>query len=149
MQKINLPEFAPLLKNIGQRKYIFDSFRKKFVTLTPEEWVRQHWAYFLVTYIGVPKGVIGIEVSLKYNTMNKRADIVVFDKSQQPALIVECKASHVALTEQTCLQIANYNAVFKSKFLIISNGMEHFLFEVDFQSNTIFRLQELPVYSEW
>lgn len=149
MQAINLPEFTPLLKNSGQRKYIFDSFRKKFVTLTPEEWVRQHWLNFLVNFKAVPKGGVGVEVALKYNEMSKRADIVVFNKSQKPALIVECKAPHIELSEQTCMQIAHYNAVFKARFLIVSNGIQHFLFEVDFDANDYKRLTELPDYGAW
>ncbi|MCO6495676.1 MAG: type I restriction enzyme HsdR N-terminal domain-containing protein [Bacteroidetes bacterium] len=149
MQEINLPGFSPLFKNSGQRKYIFDSFRKKFVTLTPEEWVRQHWAHYLLNNIGVPKGLIGIEVSLHANNMRKRADIVVFDKSQNPALIIECKAPGVQLTEQTCLQAANYNTVFKAKYLIVSNGLQHFLFAIDFENNVSMRLSELPHFENW
>jgi len=149
MQTINLPEFEPVFKTQGQKKYIFDSFRKKFVTLTPEEWVRQHWAHFLINFQSVPKTLLAVEASLTYNNMNKRCDILVYDKVHKPVLIVECKAPNVKIDEKTCWQIATYNFIHKAKYLIVSNGIEHFLFSVDFNANIISRLDNLPDFFDW
>lgn len=149
MQTINLPEFEPVFKTQGQKNYIFDSFRKKFVTLTPEEWVRQHWAHFLVNFQSVPKTLLAVETSLTFNNMKKRCDILVYDKLHKPALIVECKAPTVKIDDKTCWQIATYNFIHKAKYLIVSNGIEHFLFSVDFNNHKINRLDNLPDFFTW
>jgi hypothetical protein len=149
MQPLNYPTFKPLFKSIGQKKYIFDRFRKKFVTLNPEEWVRQHVANYLVDYQGVPVSLVAIESPIKYNNMHKRADIIVYTKRHVPGLVVECKAPEIKLSTETFWQVATYNMVLKAPYLLVTNGLESYLFCIDLQTNQMKELDKLPNFLEW
>ncbi len=126
METLNLPVFAFRLKQEGKKKLIFDTFRKKYVTLTPEEWVRQHFLVWLHLHKGYPAGLIAVEVSLKYNNMQKRADAIIYGKEARPLMMVECKAPEVKITQEVFDQIARYNFSFDVKYLAVTNGLEHF-----------------------
>jgi len=149
MKKLNLPLFDFDIQMQGQKKHILDIFRKKFVTLTPEEWVRQHWLRFLVQYKGVPAGLIAVETPVLFNGMTKRADIVVYGKNHKPQLIVECKAPQIPINAHVCWQIAMYNFTLKAPYLIVSNGMQHFVFECKLNTKEIKPLENLPSFVEW
>jgi hypothetical protein len=149
MQVLNFPEFKAVFKTLGQKKYIFDNFRKKFVTLTPEEWVRQHVAHFLCSHQSVPIGLISLEVPMKFHSMNKRADIVVYNRNHQPGLLVECKAPDVSLKQETFQQIATYNFVLNASLLLVTNGIETYLFHIDFQNSNMNQLEKLPEFNQW
>lgn len=125
MQKLNLPAHPFKLKRIGAHTQIFDEFRKKWLVLTPEEWVRQHLAMHLVS-LGYPPELLAIEHTLKLNTMTRRADIVAFNRSGTPFLLAECKAPEVPLTQRTLNQIARYNLVIDVNHLLITNGLNHY-----------------------
>ena len=117
MQRLNLPEYEFKLRKNGINNEIFDAFRKKYVVLTPEEWVRQNILQFLIRERNFPSSLIAVEIGLKYNQMQKRADILAYDKQGQPYLLVECKAPEVKITQETFHQIARYNMTFKVKYL--------------------------------
>jgi hypothetical protein len=149
MDEINLPAFPFRYKDIGQRKYIFDSFRKKYVLLTAEENVRQHFAHFLIHKFNYPAGRIGIEVSLKYGSVERRCDIVVYDKNLKPALIVECKAASVEITEAVFDQIVRYHMVLKSPFIAVTNGLRHFCCKLNDENPKWTFLSSFPFYEEF
>jgi hypothetical protein len=122
---LNLPQFEPQLQQRDGKLWIFDSLRKKFLVLTPEEWVRQHWINFLINHHNYPKGLFALEKGLKYNRMNKRTDLVVFDRQSNPFLLVECKAPGIKIDEKVLSQIMTYNSRLSCPNLVLSNGLTH------------------------
>ncbi len=145
MQTLNLPTYSFKIKSEGTRKFIFDRFRKKYVVLTPEEWVRQHLALYLVKEKSYPQGRIVVEKTLKFNKMERRCDLLVYGDTS-PSLIVECKAPGIAVNQNVFDQIAVYNLEFRVQYLIVSNGLDHYCCKVDFQSGEIRFLDEIPEY---
>jgi len=143
MTPLNLP-MAPLqLKRMNGTVYVDCLIRQKKLVLTPEEWVRQHVLHFLMER-GVPKGLIGSEVSLKYNERTKRADIVIYGRDQKPKFIVECKAADVQLSEAVFRQIASYNHTLRVEYLMMTNGMQHIYAHVDLATGKLTYLEEFP-----
>lgn len=145
--KLNLPEYSFKIKSAVQRTQIFDTIRKKYIALTPEEWVRQHFVQYLIIDKQVPASLIGIEISLKYNRLQKRGDIVVYANTGQPLVIVECKAPEVEISQNTFDQIAMYNSSLKVKYLIVTNGMVHYCCIMDYTNNSYRFIEEIPQYS--
>ena len=119
MIQLNLPPCDLNIRDLSTGQEIFDSFRKKFVALTPEEWVRQNFLNFLVDHMGYPKGLVAVEKQLKLNGLTKRCDILAYSKAGNPVLVVECKAPSVALTNEVFAQVARYNLTLKVPFLAI------------------------------
>ncbi len=148
MQALNFPAYSFKIRSGTQRKQIFDPIRKKYVTLTPEEWVRQHLVQFLVQERNFPASLIAVEMSLKLHGMQKRGDIVVYNNIGNPFFIAECKAPEVKITQQVFDQIARYNIVLKVPFLVVSNGLQHFCCQVDHENETFSYLKEIPNYKE-
>lgn len=148
MQALNLPEAALRIRSSGNRQEVFDSVRKKFVTLTPEEWVRQHFIHYLADYRNVPRSLIAVEVSLKYHRLAKRSDIVVYGTKGEPCLIVECKAPEVTVTQAVFDQVAMYNMTLKVPFLAVTNGLVHFACHIDHGVGKITFLKEIPEYRD-
>lgn len=146
MQKLNLPSYIFKLKSEADKTYIFDRFRKKMIFLTPEEWVRQHVAMFLSVEKKYPTSLIAIEKQLFINNLKKRTDIIVFNSSGKPDIIVECKAPSVKITQETFDQIARYNLKIKANYLFVTNGIEHFYCKMDFENEAFIFLKELPNY---
>jgi hypothetical protein len=146
MQTLNLPTYSFKIKSEGDRKFIFDRFRKKYVVLTPEEWVRQHFAVYLVNEKSFPAGRIVVEKTLKFNKMERRCDLLVYGDSS-PALIVECKAPEVKITQDVFDQIAVYNLEFRVEYLVVTNGIDHYCCMVDFKSGKIHFIDNIPEYS--
>jgi hypothetical protein len=140
---LNLPNTPLKITEINQKLYVTCLIRKKQVVLTPEEWVRQHIISYLVNHKNYALGRLAVEVSLKVNSLSKRADIVYYDEHVQPQMLVECKATEVNLTSETVFQIATYNSKINSKFLLISNGIDHFIFQND--NGKLVPLSDLPV----
>ena len=126
MQTLNLPSFPFRTRDIDGRLHIFDVFRKKYVVLAPEEWVRQHFLTWLHIHKQYPLGLIAVEVSLKYHRLKKRADAIIYGKEGQPLMMVECKAPSVGLTQDVFDQVARYNFNFGLKYLVVTNGMVHY-----------------------
>jgi type I site-specific restriction endonuclease len=145
---LNLPKYNFKIKAGGKRQLIFDEVRRKFVALTPEEWVRQHFLRFLTDEKKYPASRMAVEFALTYNTLSKRGDIVFFGKSGSPELIVECKAPSVKISQDTFDQAARYNFILKVKHLIITNGLEHFCCEMDHAAASYKFLPDIPEYTE-
>ncbi|MDR2962782.1 MAG: type I restriction enzyme HsdR N-terminal domain-containing protein [Bacteroidales bacterium] len=146
MQQLSLPQFDFLFKKHGNALSIFDPVRKKYVRLTPEEWVRQHIVQFLIQYRNYPPSLMGVEVSLTLYGLPKRADIVCYNSQGEAQLIVECKAPSVAISHATLTQIAHYNIQLKAPFLLVSNGLQHCVCHINFDEKNFCMLQEIPYY---
>lgn len=125
LPELNLPPFEPILSKSEGKLWIFDSLRKKHLVLTPEEWVRQHWINYLINHLGYPGGLFSLEKGLKYNQLQKRTDLIVFDREGQPYLLVECKAPAIKIEEKTLMQAMTYNKKINCPNLILSNGLIH------------------------
>lgn len=148
MLELNLPAFDIKVAQIDGRPSVFDRLRKKYVTLTPEEWVRQHFVNFLIEEKGCPEGLIANEMMVNLNGQKKRCDSVVFNRKGLPLLIVEYKAPNVAITQKVFDQIARYNIVLKVAYLIVSNGVENYCCRVDYEEQQIIYLEDIPHYEE-
>jgi hypothetical protein len=143
---LNFPAMDFRFKEDNNKALIYDPCRKKYVFLTPEEWVRQHCISFLHNFKHVPLSMISVEKALNINTLVLRYDIVVYSKIASPLLLVECKAPEVKISPSTFDQIAAYNLQLKVPFLFVSNGLEHFFCQVDFNKSKLTFLKELPDY---
>ncbi len=148
LARLNLPEFEVRLKKDGDKKYIFDILRRKYLYLTPEEWVRQHFVNYLIVEKNYPKGLFRIEKLLHYHKMRKRADIIVCDRKGTPIVLVECKAPHVKITQDAFNQAATYNTQIKAPITIITNGLRHFCYKTDFSTQNISFIQDIPLFRE-
>ncbi|MDQ3073839.1 MAG: type I restriction enzyme HsdR N-terminal domain-containing protein, partial [Bacteroidota bacterium] len=142
MLQLNLPPFDHNLKKERGKLYIFDSVRKKFVLLTPEEWVRQHFVWFLITQKKVSLSLVGLEKSRKYNEIDKRTDIIVWKDILQPWLLVECKSSHINVDDHGVFQLLTYNKSLQAPFLAVTNGITHKYFQKI--EDAYFSINELP-----
>ena len=146
MYKLNFPLYQIPLKNKENKTLAFDSIRKKWLKLVPEEWVRLNCIEFLINEKKISRSLISVEKEFKLNNLKKRFDIVVFNKKGEIYLLVECKAPNVKISQSVFNQITKYNLVLKSKFLMISNGINHYFFTMNFESQKIEFLKELPSY---
>ena len=145
MEALDLPAIEPRIRQgKGTRQEIWDACRKKYVALTPEEWVRQHFARYLILHKGVPESLMGIEISLKVNGMPRRCDILVWDHHGNPYMIVECKAPEVEISQEVFDQAARYNLSIGAPFLIVTNGRTHYVCQIDHQKQRWDFLQEIP-----
>lgn len=147
MQKLNFPTYSFRFKNSENKVAIFDEIRKKFVILTPEEWVRQNVVRFLLEEKNYPKSYINVEKLIKINDLSKRYDIVVFQPNGEIFLLIECKAPEVQISQQTFDQIARYNLVLNAKHLMITNGLNHYFCQMDFENEKYTFLKDLPNYT--
>ena len=147
MQNLNFPTYSFRFKNSENKVSIFDEIRKKFILLTPEEWVRQHVIHFLLQDKNYPKSYINVEKLIKINDLSKRYDGVVFQPNGEIFLLIECKAPEVAISQQTFDQIARYNLVLKAKYLMVTNGLNHYFCQMDFENEKYVFLKALPEYS--
>jgi hypothetical protein len=144
MEQLNLPTYNFKIIIDNSQNKIFDSIRKKYVVLTPEEWVRQNFIQYLIHEKQYPASLIAVEISLKYNTLPKRADIVVYNKKGEPSVLVECKASSVKITQETFHQAAVYNMNFKVDYLIVTNGLHHYCCRMNYSDKTYLFLSQIP-----
>jgi hypothetical protein len=147
MTELNLPSYNYKFKSSENKRFIFDTIRKKFMVLTPEEWVRQHFVHYLIRYKKYPVSLIAIEKQLTVNELKKRTDILVFDKKGNPDIIVECKAPKVPINQSTFDQIARYNLKLNAKYLIVTNGLQHYYCQMDFENERYVFLENIPDYS--
>ncbi len=147
MLKLNLPLYKFKIKiNEQGKKLIFDEVRKKYVTLTPEEWVRQNFLKYLIIEKKYPKTLISVEMQLYLNNRSKRSDIVVFNQNAKPKLIVECKSTKVAINNKVFDQIKDYNIKLRVDFLIVTNGLKHFCCKIDYENNKCIFMKNIPSY---
>lgn len=148
MTTLNLPSYDYKTKEIEGKNYIFDPIRKKYLLLTPEEWVRQHFIHLLIKHYGYSKSLIRLEGGLSYNRLQKRSDIVVFDQEGKPFLLVECKAPEVKINQSVIEQASRYNLTLRCPFVVITNGLSTFCFEIDFENGTFLQMKDLPKTKE-
>lgn len=148
MLRLNLPEYCFRYRIFNGKQQIFDSFRKKYVALTAEEWVRQNFIAWLVNDKKYPAGLIAVEKELALNNMKKRYDIVVFNKNSAPAILVECKAPGIKITQKVFDQAAHYNLALNVDFLIVTNGLEHYCCAVDLKRGTYNFMEEVPGFEK-
>ncbi|WP_046745621.1 type I restriction enzyme HsdR N-terminal domain-containing protein [Kordia zhangzhouensis] len=148
MELLNFPKYTFRFKNRENKIYIFDAIRKKFVVLTPEEWVRQHVVQFLIEEKKYPSSLINIEKELIFNGLKRRYDIVIFNSDGSIFLVVECKRSTVPILQNTFDQIARYNMVLKSQYLMVTNGLNHYYCTMDYEAKQYHFLRNIPDYSK-
>jgi hypothetical protein len=148
MQPLIYPEYEFRFRPLGDKQEIFDIVRKRFIALTPEEWVRQHVLHFLHEAKSVPLSLIAVEKSLKINTLLKRADVVVHERSGRALMLVECKAPGISITQQVFDQAARYDMVFHVNYLLITNGLANYCCRFDYSDNSYTFLAEIPMYGE-
>tara|TARA_B110000503_G_scaffold40232_1_gene66043 strand:- start:82 stop:528 length:447 start_codon:yes stop_codon:yes gene_type:complete len=148
MRQLNFKQYSFRFKNRENKPLIFDVVRKKFMVLTPEEWVRQNTIQYLVKELNIPLSLINVEKQIKLHGTIKRYDIVTFNPDGSIHLIVECKADSIKISQDTFDQIARYNLVLKSTFLMVTNGMDHYYCKMDLQNKRYSFLEILPEYQK-
>ncbi len=147
MIRLNLPEYQFKIQRKDDAKlYIYDELRKKNVVLTPEEWVRQNFIQYMNLEKGIPLSMMVIEKEIELNSLKKRIDLLIYDKNRLPFLIVECKAPHIKINQDTFDQAARYNLTVNAPFLVITNGLEHYYSAIDLQEKTTKFLKDFPPY---
>ena len=145
---LNFPAIDARTKSDGKRMLIFDSIRKKYVALTPEEWVRQHLIHYLIVEKNYSASLISVETPLKYARLNKRSDVLVNDRNGQPLMLAECKAPEVPVTQKVFEQIAIYNLTIQAPCLMVTNGLQHYCISAATESSPACFLDEVPVYED-
>jgi hypothetical protein len=144
MQKLQFPTYQFRFKNSENKVAIFDEIRKKFIILSPEEWVRQHVVHHLIYDKSYPKSWINVEKLIKLNGLTKRYDVVVFNPDGSIFLLVECKAPEINISQNTFDQIARYNLALKANYLMVTNGLEHYFCQMDYVNEKYHFLKNLP-----
>ncbi len=148
MFALNLPAFDLKIIKRNGKTCIFDVLRRRYVALTPEEWVRQHFVHFLLTQKGYPAALLANEVSLQLNGTSKRCDSVLYDRTASPRMIIEYKAPHVAISPKVFAQISRYNMALHVDYLIVSNGLHHYCCRMDYAHFSYSFLPDIPAYAD-
>ncbi|MEI6753198.1 MAG: type I restriction enzyme HsdR N-terminal domain-containing protein [Paludibacter sp.] len=147
MWQLNLPEYNFRIKKQKEKHLIFDSQRRRFVSLTPEEWVRQHFIRFMIQSKGYPAALLAVEKQLKLNGLIKRCDAILYNLEAKPVMIIEFKAPNVAINQETFDQVAVYNAKLRVDLFIISNGIEHYCCKVNAETAQYEFFSEIPDFN--
>jgi len=147
MHQLNLPTYKFKIKSNENKYAIFDIVRKKYVSLTPEEWVRQHFIHYLIEEKKYPISLIAIEKKITINKLTKRTDILVFNSKGLPHIIVECKAPSINITQNAFDQIARYNLKLNANYLLVTNGLKHYYCKMDFSKEEYVFLDTIPDYN--
>ena len=148
MFALNMPYANTKIVVRNEKQMVFDFLRKRFVALTPEEWVRQQFTHFLVEHKGYPAMFIGNEITLSVGRLSRRCDSVVFNKSAEPVMIIEYKAPTVKITQKVFEQICSYNIALHAPYLTVSNGLQSYCCRIDKEANTYEFLKDIPAYGE-
>lgn len=148
MTRLNLPPFEIKLRGTKTRPQIFDILRKKYIALTPEEWVRQHFVHFLVEHKGYPAALMANEIQLKVGEKTLRADSVLYSRDLKPRMIIEYKAPHIPITQKVFDQISIYNMLLHVDYLVVSNGLQHYICKMDYNDKKYLFLEDIPDYEE-
>lgn len=146
MQKLNFPAYQFRFKSSENKVSIFDQIRKKFIVLTPEEWVRQHTIQYLIEEKKYPQTLINVEKLIIVNDLNKRYDIIIFNPDGSIYLIIECKSHTIKITQKTFDQIARYNLSLQAEYLMITNGLDHYYCQMDYKKQRYTFLKDIPAY---
>ena len=145
--ELNLPPYPAKIREQGGRYEIYDILRNKYVSLTPEEWVRQHFVHYLTNHKGYPSTLFANEVNLTLNGMQRRCDTVLYDRSLRARMIIEYKRPDVSISQKVFDQICRYNIVMQVDYLIVSNGMEHYCCKMDYANQSYDFLKDIPEYN--
>ena len=148
MNELNLPAYDARLRGTQQRPEIFDFLRRRYVALTPEEWVRQHFTHWLVAQKGYPQGLVANEVELRVGDKRLRCDSIVYDRQAAPLMIIEYKAPTVSLTQRVFSQVSAYNLLLHVDYLVVSNGLQHYCCRMDYAHQTYSFLLQVPDYAD-
>lgn len=149
MLELNLPKYQiKIYKDKSDNLKVFDSLRKKYVALTPEEYVRQHFINYIVNHLHYPIGLTSNEVTINLNNTTKRCDTVVFKKDGTPLMIIEYKAPNIEIDQNVFDQIVRYNMVLHADYLVVSNGIQHYCCKIDYNKNSIQFIPQIPTYEE-
>ena len=148
MQVLNLPKTELKVTTMAGKPHVFDVLRRKYVALTPEEWVRQQFVHYLIREKGYPAECIGNEVSINLNGTRKRCDSVVYGQQAEPLMIIEYKAPTVDITQQVFEQISRYNIKLRVRWLIVSNGLQHYCCQINYQSGSCQFVEDIPTYEK-
>lgn len=149
MTALNLPTFNISIAQKKGKKFIYDFLRRRYVALTPEEWVRQHFTHYLVEHKGYPTALLANEVGLDVGGVKRRCDTVLYHRNGgRPRLIVEYKAPDIRITQQVFNQISSYNSVLHADYLIVSNGIAHYCCWLNYATNSVRFLEDIPAFSE-
>lgn len=146
MNPLNLPAIDIKTEERNGKRVVFDILRKKYIVLTPEEWVRQHFVHLLINHYNYPKSLIKLESGLSYNNLKKRSDIVVYGRDGKIFMLVECKAATVTLRQSVLDQVTCYNSTLKSRYIVVTNGMRHLCCSICHETNSYNYLSELPPF---
>lgn len=148
MLQLNLPPYNIKVKNENGQRKIFDILRRKYLVITPEEWVRQHFIHYLIDYKGYPISLLANEIPLSIGEKVIRADSVLYDSHLRPRMIIEYKAPHIQLTQKVFDQISAYNLLLHVDYLIVSNGIDTYICKMDYEHQTYTFLPSIPDYKE-
>ena len=148
MHELNLPPFEVMIRGTQEKPEIFDFLRRRYVALTPEEWVRQHFTHWLVEHKGYPKGLLGNEIELRIGEKKLRCDSILYDRDARPRMIIEYKAPAVAITQRVFNQISAYNILLHVDYLVVSNGLNHYCCQMDYERRSYRFLPDIPLYQE-
>lgn len=148
MATLHLPEVKLSIKQQNNKRFVFDNLRKKYVALTPEEWVRQRYIHYLIDNHQYPAALIAVETEIKVNRLKKRCDILVHSRSGKPWLLVECKAPKIPITPAVFEQAERYNRPLLVQYLVVTNGLEEFVYEINYAEQSGKFLPELPVFEK-
>lgn len=146
IQKLNLPEYNFRIKQDKGKQLIFDTIRRKYIVLTPEEWVRQNFIQYLINEKDYPKSLMAVERQVIINDMQRRFDLLIYDRKGQPYLITEFKAPNIKIAQDTFDQVVRYNMALLVKIVIVSNGLQHYVCRIDYDKNSYSFLREIPEY---
>lgn len=147
MYSLNLPTYAIKISGKGNKAVIFDNLRMKYVSLTPEEWVRQHFVHYLIEHKHYPAGLLANEVELKIGNKKLRCDSILYNKVLEPVMIIEYKAPIIQLNQKVFDQIATYNLLLHVDYLIMSNGIQHVCCKMDYKNEKYLFLKDIPDYN--
>ena len=148
MTRLNLPPFEIKLRGTKAQPQIFDILRKKYIALSPEEWVRQHFVHFLVEHKGYPAALMANEIQLKVGEKTLRADSVLYSRDLKPRMNIEYKAPHIPITQKVFDQISIYNMLLHVDYLVVSNGLQHYICKMDYNDKKYLFLEDIPDYKE-
>ena len=148
MFRLNLPPYAIKIGEKDGKRTIFDILRRKYVALTPEEWVRQHFVHYLIEHKGYPQGLMGNEIELRIGEKRLRCDTILYNKVLQPRMIIEYKAPTIQLQQKTFDQISTYNLLLHVDYLVVSNGLQHYCCRMDYEHQKYLFLKDIPNYEQ-
>ena len=148
MYSLNLPSYDAKIRKNGSSMEIYDSLRRKYVALTPEEWVRQHFVNWLISDKEYPTSLMANEAGIKLNSLTRRCDTVVYDQHLDPLMIIEYKESNISITQDVFDQIVRYNTVLKVQYIVVSNGVKHYCCKMNYEKQSYDFLTDIPNYRE-